>query len=137
MTDLDNEIKIQCASMIENLCGLLDDENLNTLGSLHEQILQTVTQLLELHCQKFRKPTDRLSAHTVTIEFKDEGDKSVYRRTLPLEYEENSNGIVLSGEDVHGVAASISFLSASAVEKIDALLGKGWERPRCNHENEE
>lgn len=136
MKDLKTEIKHQCASMIESLSAQWTEESLDTLGLLHEQILAAVTEQLELCYQKLRKPTDRLSAQTVTLEFKDEGDKSVYRRTLPLEYVENDNGIVLTGEDIHGAAASIAFLSASAVEKISALTGKGWQNPRCNHENE-
>lgn len=132
-----SEIEYQCASMIDYLSALWEEETLETLGSLHEQIMNAVTAQMELRYQKLRNPVDHLSASTVTIEFRDDIQKSVYRRTLPLDYEENNNGIVLRGEDVHGTPASISFLSDSAAEKIMSLTGKGWANPRCNHENED
>lgn len=135
MKDPYTEIEYQCASMIDYLSALWEKENLETLGTLHEQIMKAVSAQMELRYQKLRKPVDHLSASTVTIEFKDDTQKSVYRRTLPLDYEENNNGIVLKGEDINGNPAAIAFLSDSAADKIMALTGKGWETPRCNHEN--
>lgn len=130
------EIEYQCAAMIDYLCGMYEEETTETLGCLHEQLLSAITAQMELRYKKAKQPVSYLSAHTVTIEVKDEIHKRIYRRTLPLDYEENDNGILLSGEDAEGNPASISFLSDSAAEKIMALTGKGWNNPRCNHENE-
>lgn len=130
-----NEIEYQCASMIDYLCALCEEENLESLAQLHKQILQALHAQMELRYQKISQPVDHLSAHTVTVEFQDDTQKRIYRRTLPLDYEENNNGIVLTGENIHGMESSIAFLSNTAAEKIMALTGVGWENPRCNHDD--
>lgn len=128
------EIEYQCASMIDYLSALYPDETFETLGCLHEQLLRAIAAQMELRYQKLDTTADHLSARTVTIGFKDESTGRMYGRTLPMDYEENNNGIVLHGEDIHGNPASIAFLSDTATEKIMALTGKGWENPRCNHD---
>lgn len=133
MKDIYAEIEYQCASMIDYLSALYDSENLKSLGDLHLQIQKAVAAQMELRYQKIAESTDHLSADTVTLEFQDSSKGRLYRRRLPLDYEENNNGITLKGEDIHGNASSIAFLSNTAVEKIMALTGKGWENPRCNH----
>lgn len=135
MKDIYAEIEYQCASMIDYLSALYDTESLKSLGELHQQILKAVAAQMELRYQKAAKPTDHLSADTVTLEFRDSSSGRLYRRSLPLDYEENNNGVTLKGEDIHGKASSIAFLSNTAVEKIMALTGKGWENPRCNHDD--
>lgn len=90
---------------------------------------------MELRYRRLASATDHLSADKVTLEFQDADNGRLYRRSLPLDYEENNNGITLKGEDIHGKPASIAFLSNTAVEKILALTGKGWDKPRCNHED--
>lgn len=135
MKDIYAEIEYQCASMIDYLSALFDSEDSKSLGQLHEQIQKAITAQMELRYRECKSASDFLSADTVTIEFQDKAEGRMYRRSLPMEYEENDNGITLKGEDIHGNPSSISFLSDTAVEKIMALTGKGWEKPRCNHES--
>ncbi|MDO5389986.1 MAG: hypothetical protein Q4F24_02685 [Eubacteriales bacterium] len=136
MKDPYTEIEYQCASMIDYLSALYEEETLESLGNLHEAILKALTAQMELRYQKAAgQPVDHLSAQTLTIEFKDETQHRIYRRSLPMEYEENNNGIELKGEDIHGKPASIAFLSNTAADKIMALTGIGWENPRCNHDD--
>lgn len=130
------EIEYQCASMIDYLSALYNTEDPASLGDLHEQIQAAITAQMELRYQKVEKRPDHLSARQAIIEFKDSSQNRIYRRLLPLDYEENDNGILLKGEDLNGNSSSIAFLSSTAVEKIMALTGKGWENPRCNHENQ-
>lgn len=136
MKDPYAEIEYQCASMIDYLSALYDTEDPASLGHLHEQIQAAITALMELRYQKVEKRPDHLSARQAIIEFKDSSQNRIYRRLLPLDYEENDNGIILKGEDLNGNSSSIAFLSSTAVEKIMALTGKGWENPRCDHENQ-
>lgn len=135
MKDIYAEIEYQCASMIDYLSALYDTENLESLGELHRQIQKAVSAQMELRYQKLNTAADHLSADTVTLEFQDARQGRLYRRQLPMDYEENNNGITLKGEDIHGNPSSIAFLSNTAVEKIMSLTGKGWEKPRCNHED--
>lgn len=135
MKDIYAEIEYQCASMIDYLSALYDTEDLKSLGELHKQIQKAVSAQMELRYQKLNTHTDHLSSDTVTLEFQDAAQGRIYRRQLPLDYEENNNGITLKGEDIHGNSSSIAFLSNTAVEKIMSLTGKGWDKPRCNHED--
>ena len=43
-----------------------------------------------------------ISAKEVTVEVVDEATGKVYRRTLPIDYYETANGLVLRGENLDG-----------------------------------
>ena len=43
-----------------------------------------------------------ISAKEVTVEVVDGATGKVYRRTLPIDYYENANGLVLRGENLDG-----------------------------------
>lgn len=79
---------------------------------------------------------DSIEADLVTIEVADKKTGRVYRRQLPLHYQENHNGLMLSGENASGQSVQIAFLSNTALDKMKDLMGKGPDQPRCDHEHE-
>lgn len=73
-----------------------------------------------------------INAQQLTIEVVDEADGRLYRRELPLQYKENHNGIVLTGENAKGEPVEIVFLSERALVQINELTGHGSDQPRCH-----
>ena len=56
-----------------------------------------------------------ISAKEVTVEAVDEATGKVYRRTLPIDYYETANGLVLRGENLDGSISQLVFYSARGV----------------------
>lgn len=77
---------------------------------------------------------DKIEADSVIVEVIDKHTGEMYRRTLPVIYLETDNGIILSGETMDGSPSQLNFLSEAALTKINELLGKGPDSPRCNHD---
>ena len=42
----------------------------------------------------------------------------VYRRTLPIDYYENANGLVLRGENLDGSVSQLVFYSARGMQRM-------------------
>ncbi|MBP2637626.1 MAG: hypothetical protein H6Q72_3533 [Firmicutes bacterium] len=72
-----------------------------------------------------------IEADGVVLEVIDKNTGKTFRRSLPLAYLETGNGVVLSGENLDGKPAQISFLSDVALTKINDLIGKGPDHDRC------
>ena len=77
-------------------------------------------------------PVTHLSAHEVTIEFIDEATGQLYRRQLPIDVEENGNGIRLTAEDMHGKPLEMVFYSAESIRRINDLMGHGPDEDQCH-----
>ncbi|SMD11580.1 hypothetical protein [Sporomusa malonica] len=77
---------------------------------------------------------DIIEADSIIVEVIDKHTGEIFRRNLPVNYLETDNGIILSGEAMDGSPSQINFLSEAALTKINELLGKGPDSPRCNHE---
>lgn len=75
---------------------------------------------------------DKIEADWITIEVIDKDTGQCFQRKLPVKYLETDNGIVLAGETMDGQSAQIHFLSDAALSKINELLGKGPDSPRCS-----
>jgi hypothetical protein len=75
--------------------------------------------------------TDHIAAANAVLEVVDASSLRLYRRYLELEYEENDNGIRLTGEDLAGKSVGIVFLSETALKKMKDLRGSGADSPRC------
>ena len=65
--------------------------------------------------EKMEDKVFEISAKEVTIEVMDEVTGKTYRRTLPIDYYENANGLVLRGENLDG---SISRLYDGRSQRI-------------------
>jgi hypothetical protein len=74
---------------------------------------------------------DKIEADSVVVEVTDKNSGQTFRRTLPISYLENDNGIILSGETVTGQSTEIAFFSDIAISKMSDLRGKGPDTPRC------
>lgn len=74
-----------------------------------------------------------IEADSITVEVIDKTTGCLYRRQLPLFYQENSNGIMLKGENLEGKSAVISLLSDQALAKYSELIGRGPDTP-LHHE---
>lgn len=74
---------------------------------------------------------NRIEAESVVVEVIDQTTGQLFRRNLPINYLENSNGLLLSGETLEGKPAQLAFLSETALTKITDLRGQGPDTPRC------
>jgi hypothetical protein len=74
---------------------------------------------------------DQIEADTVIVEVIDRSTGKLFRRKLPLQYLENCNGIILSGETMDGKPSQLHFFSAAALVRINDVTGKGPDRPKC------
>ena len=72
-----------------------------------------------------------ISAQTVTIEVVDEKTGKVIRRTLPIDYYENANCLRLRGENLDGSISKIVFYSATGMQHLKDLTGKGADHDSC------
>ena len=66
----------------------------------------------------------QLSAKEVTVEVVDGATGKVYRRTLPIDYYEKANGLVLRGENLDGSVSQLVFYSARGMQRMQDLTGK-------------
>lgn len=73
-------------------------------------------------------------ASEVTIQVTDQETGKPFERVLPLSYYENSNGIILRGENMNAVPSEIVFYSNTAMNKITDLIGKGPDEGKHEHE---
>ena len=72
-----------------------------------------------------------ISAKEVTIEVVDEATGKTYRRTLPIDYYETANGLVLRGENLDGSISQIVFYSAWGMQRMQDLTGHGPDEDPC------
>ncbi|MGI5908672.1 MAG: hypothetical protein ACOX8O_08670 [Christensenellales bacterium] len=75
---------------------------------------------------------DQIVANNVVMELVDSATGQLYRRHLQLGYEENDNGIVLTGEDMTGRSSSIVFLSDAYLKKLVDISGQGPDEHHCD-----
>jgi len=74
---------------------------------------------------------DQIVANSVILELVDAETGQFCRRPVELRYEENDNGIVLTGEDMTGRSSSIVFLSEAYLKKLVDISGQGPNEHRC------
>ena len=55
----------------------------------------------------------------------------VYRRTLPIDYYENANGLVLRGENLDGSVSQQVFYSARGMQRMQDFTGEGPDEDPC------
>ena len=72
-----------------------------------------------------------ISAKEVTIEVVDEATGKTYRRTLPIDYYETANGLVLRGENLDGSVSQLVFYTARGMQRMQDLTGKGPDEDPC------
>ena len=72
-----------------------------------------------------------ISAREVTVEVVDEATGKVYRRTLPIDYHENANGLVLRGENLDGSVSQLVFYTSRGMQRMHDLTGKGPDADPC------
>ena len=72
-----------------------------------------------------------ISAKEVTVEVVDESTGKTYRRTLPIDYYETANGLVLRGENLDGSVSQIVFYSSRGMQRMQDLTGKGPDEDPC------
>jgi len=72
-----------------------------------------------------------IKASEITVEVTDQLSGKQYRRTLPMDYFENANGIILRGENLDGSTAQIVFYSARGMQRMKDLTGGGPDEDPC------
>lgn len=72
-----------------------------------------------------------ICAQEVTIEVVDERTGKLFRRTLPIDYFETANGIILRGENLDGKFSQLVFYSGRGMERLQGLTGKGPDEDPC------
>ena len=73
----------------------------------------------------------QITAQEVTVEVVDEVTGKTYRRTLPIDYHETANGLVLRGENLDGTVSQLVFYSARGMQRMQDLTGKGPDEDPC------
>ena len=74
----------------------------------------------------------QITSPNIVAEVIDEKTGLLFRRYLEIEYNENSNGLMISGENIKGEKSEIVFLSETAVSRISELKGSGSDNPHCS-----
>ncbi|WP_435308734.1 hypothetical protein [Sebaldella termitidis] len=74
----------------------------------------------------------QITSPNIVAEVIDEKTGLLFRRYLEIEYSENSNGLMISGENIKGEKSEIVFLSETAVSRISELKGSGSDSPHCS-----
>jgi len=77
-----------------------------------------------------------ISASQAKIIVVDDASGETFERTLPIEYYETDNGILLRGENLSGEPVTMVFLSSAALSRIKDVTGAGPDEPRENHSHE-
>ena len=72
-----------------------------------------------------------ITAQEVTIEVVDAASGETYRRTLPIEYYENANNLILRGENMDGSVSQLVFFTPRGLERWQGLAGKGPDEDPC------
>ena len=72
-----------------------------------------------------------ITAKEVTVEVVDEASGKMYRRTLPIDYYETANALVLRGENLDGSVSQLVFYSARGMQRMQDLTGKGPDEDPC------
>ena len=72
-----------------------------------------------------------ISAKEVTVEVVDAATGKLYRRTLPIDYYETANALVLRGENLDGSISQLVFYSARGMQRMQDLTGKGPDEDPC------
>lgn len=72
-----------------------------------------------------------ITAKEVTVEVADEASGKLYRRTLPIDYYETANALVLRGENLDGSVSQLVFYSARGMQRMQDLTGKGPDEDPC------
>lgn len=72
-----------------------------------------------------------ITASEAVIEVTDRATGKTFRRTLPVDYFENSNCLRLRGEGLDGKPAELVFFSGAGVHKLRDLTGGGPDKDPC------
>ncbi len=105
-----------------------DIKDPSEISSLERSIFDSISNKLNMQNQA---KNDLIQAENAVIEVIDKSSNKLYRRYLELNYVENSNGLLLEGEDLTGKKSKIIFMSNSAIVKFNELRGKGIDKPKC------
>jgi hypothetical protein len=87
-------------------------------------------------CREAQESPEIIEADEITVEVVDKHTGGIFRRTLPVKYLENANGVLLKGETSSGDPVGISFFSADALKRLGHLFGKGPDTHDCDGHEE-
>ena len=73
----------------------------------------------------------QISAREVTLEVTDSVSGKAYRRTLPIDYLETANTLVLRGENLDGSLSQLVFYTARGMQRLQDLTGNGPDKDPC------
>lgn len=73
----------------------------------------------------------QISAQEVTLEVTDSVSGKTYRRTLPIDYLETANTLVLRGENLDGSLSQLVFYTARGMQRLQDLTGNGPDKDPC------
>ena len=73
----------------------------------------------------------QISSREVTLEVTDSVSGKTYRRTLPIDYLETANTLVLRGENLDGSLSQLVFYTARGMQRLQDLTGNGPDKDPC------
>jgi hypothetical protein len=92
------------------------------MRNIFDNIQENVTGSVEIN---------QIEAPNIVAEVIDEKTGQLFRRYLEVKYNENSNGLMITGENINGEKTEIVFLSEAAISRISELKGMGENNPPC------
>ncbi|MFZ7101140.1 MAG: hypothetical protein ACOWWO_00585 [Peptococcaceae bacterium] len=135
--ELKREINVFCTEVLEKLTQNYPgsyQELIDRWLELHNIYLETLAAGLQQWIDNYAgsaEPMDKIEADAVVIEIADKNTGKVFRRSLPVQYLETDNGVMLSGETIAGVPSQIAFFSDAAVSRMHDITGRGPDSHRC------
>ena len=112
-------------------------ESMHLWHEFHNIYIKKSGSVLQKWADKFTgselpETIDKIEAGSVVVEVCDENTGRIFRRELPVNYHENDNGIILTGESMDGSPSEITFLSDTAAKKIIDITGRGPDKPHSH-----
>lgn len=105
------------------------EEVMGLRNQLYAAMEEYFTQMLS---DMQQSDAEHIASNNVIIELVDSRTGQLYRRPVELRFEENENGIVLTGEDMSSRSSSIVYLSDAYMKKLTDISGKGPNEHKCD-----
>ena len=110
----------------------IDKDNIADTFEISQLCQYVFDQILEALLERGSGITNQIRAENAVVEIIDKDTGQLFRCYLEIEYDENHNGLRLSGETMDGEETQITFLSDQAINKLVELRGEGPEEPLCH-----
>ena len=118
------------ASLTKQFISYIEEKNLSSSSEI-SNLMRTLFDSIQENVLK-NLGISQINSPNIVVEVIDDQTSLLFRRYLELEYSENSNGLIITGENINGEKAEIVFLSEDAISRISELKGDGENSSPCD-----